>query len=104
MHLPSKKKPRCFYSTKKQASPLFLINTYILAQKFKHLKKLVTLGRFVFYLLNLYFGKDGCQCCQTCNSVLSNQQETIYTLETDPIRRLVHVLNIANLYRELSDL
>ena len=33
------------------------------------------------------------------------QQETIYyTVETDPIRRLVHALNIANLYRELSDL
>ena len=33
------------------------------------------------------------------------QQETIYyTVETDPIRKLVHALNIANLYRELSDL
>ena len=33
------------------------------------------------------------------------QQETIYyTVEMDPIRKLVHALNIANLYRELSDL
>ena len=33
------------------------------------------------------------------------QQETIYyTVEMGPIRRLVHALNIANLYRELSDL
>ena len=33
------------------------------------------------------------------------QQESVYyTVETDPIRKLVHALNIANLYRELSDL
>ena len=33
------------------------------------------------------------------------QQETIYyTVETDPIRKLVYALNITNLYRELSDL
>ena len=32
------------------------------------------------------------------------QERVYYTVETDPIRKLVHALNIANLYRELSDL
>ena len=32
------------------------------------------------------------------------QESAYYTVETDPIRKLVHALNIANLYRELSDL